>query len=126
MSGPIRNLRIDVATALAGLGLEVVDVLPDDNINPPLAAVGMVAIQESVRTPGLLTFALEVNLVGHRADYQDAQMELDDLEWAVWQALTKPRGTNRWSLGARPRSVTIGNHEYPAVVFAIEAITPCD
>jgi len=125
MSGPIRDLRTDVATALSGLGLEVVDVLPDDNINPPMAAVGMVAIAESLRTPGLLTFGLEVNLVGHRGDKQDAQMELDDLEWAVWQALSKPR-TNRWSLGARPRSVTIGNHEYPAVVFSVEAITPCD
>jgi hypothetical protein len=125
MSGPIRDLRSDVATALSGLGLEVVDTLPDDNVNPPMAAVGMVSIAESLRTPGLLTFGLEVSLVGHRADYQDAQMELDDLEWSVWQALSKPR-TNRWSVAARPRSLTIANHEYPAVVFTVEAVTPCD
>ena len=124
MSGPIRDLREALATALASLGIEVFDAVPGDVVDPPAVVVGLATIGPSGTVAGLLLFTVEVTLVGERGDFLSAQYRLDDLEWSVWSALADGQGT-RWSVIAEPRSLTIGGLDYPTVVYSVEAPTPC-
>lgn len=85
-TSPLRLLREALAASLAGLGVEVSDVLPD-HVNPPHIAVGIPSYAPSGSVLGLYALTVPVSVVGHRADFSSSQLDLDDLVWVVKETL---------------------------------------
>ena len=123
MTSPIRELRTTVAEALAPLGVNTYDVLPD-HANPPLATVGLPSIAPSAVTAGLLVLGLDVTVVGERADFASAQVRLDDLAYQAWSLLRSANG-GTWVLEGRPQSIEAGGQSYPGFVITVESVIPC-
>lgn len=124
MTSPIRDLRVAIGAALAGLGVEVTDTLPGDVVNPPAIAVGLAAIGPSATSAvAELVLAVDVTLVGQRGDFTDAQLQLDDLEWSTYGALM--RLAEGQVTGATPVPIDVAGQTYPGVVFTVEGSMPC-
>jgi len=119
--GPIRELREQLADALAPLQIDTYDVLPDQ-VNPPAIAIGLPRQGPSLSGVGLEVFTTAIDLVGERGDFASAQRRLDELQWETWCLLKAQR---LWGLIAEPGSISVAGQDFPGVTFTVESPLPC-